>query len=154
MPHYIADSAVFIMGKPVDAIRTITVPSVVEELKSSESKLRFDLAREQGLGVELPSREALERVAEVSGVSKDREELSLTDVDVLAKAYDLKEEAVLLTDDYAVQNVANILGIKVEPVVQKKLPYYPVNNQTRIHYSFRKLYHNCMLLCAPQNPYR
>lgn len=86
MPLYIADSAVFIMGKPVDATYTITVPSVVDELKSSESRLRFDLAREQGLGVELPSQEALDRVAEVSGVSKDHEELSLTDIEVLAKA--------------------------------------------------------------------
>lgn len=34
---------------------------------------------------------------------------------------DLKEEGVLLTDDYAVQNVASMLGIKVEPVVQKKI---------------------------------
>jgi UPF0271 protein len=112
MPLYIADSAVFIMGKPVDAICTITVPSVVNELKSSESRLRFDLAREQGLGVELPSQEALDRVSEVSKVSKDHEELSRTDIEVLAKAYDCREEAVLLTDDYAVQNVASILGIK------------------------------------------
>jgi UPF0271 protein len=121
MPIYIADSAVFIMGKPVDAICTITVPSVVDELKSSESRLRFDLAREQGLGVELPSLEALSKVSEVSGVSKDHEELSRTDIEVLAKAYDCREEAVLLTDDYAVQNVASILGIKVEPVAQKKI---------------------------------
>lgn len=121
MPLYIADSAVFIMGKPVDAIHTITIPSVVNELKSSESRLRFDLAREQGLRVELPSKESLDKVIEVSGFSKDHEELSVTDIDVLAKAYDCKDEAVLLTDDYAVQNVASILGIKVEPVVQKKI---------------------------------
>lgn len=121
MPIYIADSAVFIMGKPIDAIRTITVPSVVNELKSSESRLRFDLAREQGLGVELPSQEALDKVAEVSGFSRDHEELSHTDIEVLAKAYELREKAVLLTDDYAVQNVASLLNIKVEPVVQKKI---------------------------------
>ncbi|MBC7084747.1 MAG: NOB1 family endonuclease [Methanomethylovorans sp.] len=121
MPIYIADSAVFMMGKIIDTLSTITVPSVVNELKSSESKLRFDLAREEGLRVESPSKEALERIKEVSGQSRDNDELSSTDIEVLAKAYEFGEEAVILTDDYAVQNVASILGIKVEPVVQKKI---------------------------------
>jgi len=121
MTDYIADSAVFIMGHPVDSSLLITVPSVVDELKSSEAVLRFDLAREGGARVEVAEPEMVDEVLEMAGYTQDIEELSSTDIDILAKALEYKDSAVLLTDDYAVQNVAVLLGIDVKPVAQKNI---------------------------------
>lgn len=121
MVYYIADSAVFIMGKDIDPMNIITVSSVVEELRSSEASLRFDLALEGGARVESPDPVVRKKVIEIAEGTRDVEELSATDIDILSKALEYGSEAVLLTDDYAVQNVAEVLGVKVMPVVQKKI---------------------------------
>ena len=58
MTCYITDSAVFIMGNcNLDTSLMITVPSVADELKSTDAVLRFDLAKEGGLRVEWPEPE-------------------------------------------------------------------------------------------------
>lgn len=121
MVYYIADSAVFIMGKDIDPGTIITVSSVVEELRSSEASLRFELALEGGARVEMPDPVMRQRVLEVAGDTRDVEELSTTDIDILSKALEYGNDAVLLSDDYAVQNVAEVLGVRVMPVVQKKI---------------------------------
>ncbi|WP_321429995.1 NOB1 family endonuclease [uncultured Methanolobus sp.] len=121
MEYYIADSAVFIMGSGIEPYRIITIPSVVNELKSSEAAMRFDLARESGARVEMPEDSFREKVLQVANETKDCEELSPTDIDILAKALEYKGNSVLLTDDYAVQNVAKVLGLEVKPVAQKKI---------------------------------
>ncbi len=121
MTYYIADSAVFIMGYPVESTLLITVPSIVNELKSSEAAMRFDLAREDGARVEMPLPHMIDEVVGMAEHTRDMEELSTTDIDILAKALERKDDAALLTDDYAVQNVAVMLGIDVKPVVQKKI---------------------------------
>ena len=121
MTYYIADSAVFIMGYPVESTLLITVPSVVNELKSSEAAMRFELAREEGARVEAPQPDMMEDVLIMAKHTRDVEELSTTDIEILAKALERKDNATLLTDDYAVQNVAVMLGIDVKPIVQKKI---------------------------------
>ncbi len=109
------------MGYPVESTLLITVPSVVNELKSSEAAMRFDLARENGARVEVPLPRMIDEVLGMAEHTRDMEELSTTDIDILAKALERKDDATLLTDDYAVQNVAVMLGIDVKPVVQKKI---------------------------------
>ena len=121
MTYYIADSAVFIMGYPVESTLLITVPSVVNELKSSEAAMRFELARDKGARVEVPQSGMMEDVLNMAKHTRDIEELSTTDIEILAKALEHKDNATLLTDDYAVQNVAVMLGIDVRPVAQKKI---------------------------------
>ena len=121
MEYYIADSAVFIMGTGIEAYRIITIPSVTDELKSNEASMRFELARENGARVEIPDADCREDVLKTAKHTKDIEELSSTDLDILAKALEYKGISILMTDDYAVQNVARVMGIKVRPVVQKKI---------------------------------
>lgn len=121
MTFYIADSAVFIMGYDVESSLIITVPSVVSELKSNEASLRFEIARESGARVEMPQPDMVDEVLKMAGFTRDSEELSITDVEILAKALEYKDDAILLTDDYAVQNVAELLNIDVRAVVQKKI---------------------------------
>ncbi|MDD2440216.1 MAG: NOB1 family endonuclease [Methanosarcinaceae archaeon] len=122
MTFYIADSAVFIMGNcNVDSSLLITIPSVVDEIRAEAARLRLDLAREGGLRVEWPEPEMLKKVKELAAYTRDLEELSKTDLEILAKALEYKDRALLLTDDYAVQNVAVQLGIEVKPIAQKKI---------------------------------
>ena len=127
MKYYIADSAVFIMGytKNINYSSLITVPSVTDELKSDESVMRFELARENGIRVEMPDSESKNKVLEMAQYTRDLDELSSTDIDILAKALEYKNSEfgniTLLTDDYAVQNVAELLKINVEPIAQKKI---------------------------------
>ncbi len=121
MEHIVADSAVFIMGKDINSKSLITVPSVIDELKSSQANMRFQLAAEEGARVESPDPGLVREVLKVARYSNDIEELSQTDVDILAKALEYKDSSVLFSDDYAVQNVAVLLKINVKPVSQKKI---------------------------------
>jgi len=116
---YIADSSLFIIGKRIDG-NIITVPSVEEELRDERSRTIMELMK---VRIEPPLKSYISEVILKAGVTKDNEELSKTDIDILAKAleYSRKELTVLITDDYAVQNTAIHLGIKVMPAGQKKI---------------------------------
>ena len=116
---YIADSSLFIIGKRIEG-NIITVPSVEEELRDETSRTILELMK---VRIEPPLQSFIREVTLKAGVTKDSEELSKTDVDILAKAleYSRREETVLISDDYAVQNTAIHLGIKVMPAGQKKI---------------------------------
>lgn len=108
----VADSSVFILGKSLEG-EVITVPSVERELKDIRSKMKFQIS---SVRIESPSKQALLDAQKAARETGDLTLLSGTDLDLLAKALEL--QAVLATDDYALQNVAVHLGLKVEPVVQ------------------------------------
>ena len=99
----------------------ITVPSVVDELKSRDSMLCYYLAKERGLRVECPEPEMVKDIKIKAEYTRDSEELSKTDLEILAKALEYKDKGILITDDYAIQNVALQLGIQVKPVAQEKI---------------------------------
>jgi len=73
--------------------------------------------------IEPPLQSFIREVTAKARATKDSEELSRTDIDLLAKAleYSRNEDTILVTDDYAVQNTAISLGIKVIPAGQKKI---------------------------------
>ncbi|MDV0444899.1 hypothetical protein MmiAt1_04450 [Methanimicrococcus sp. At1] len=124
MKKYIADSAVFIMGNcPIAAAEMVTISWVEDEMRSDEASLRYDIAKAEGLRVEAVEDRFLEVVKDQAGQTRDIEKLSPTDLGILAKALEYKEQfgddAVLITDDFAVQNIAARLGIIVMPVAQR-----------------------------------
>jgi len=121
MTFYITDSAVFIYGYDGDTSLYITVPSVKDEMKSREAMMRFEIACETGTRIETPDPQVRKEVLSIAKKTRDVEELSSTDIDILTKALEYKENGVLLTDDYAVQNMASVLGIEVKPISQKKI---------------------------------
>ncbi len=92
----------------------VTVPEVVEEVKDEDSQLFLSL---MDIKVEEPSEEAISKVKEVAAQSGDIHKLSHTDIKLIAKALELKG-SVLVTDDYSIQNVAGLLNIKVDNVLQ------------------------------------
>jgi len=116
---HIADASLFIIRKRLEG-SVITVPSVVEELQDEKSRTIMEL---MNVRVEPPLMSFKKKVKTKAGITRDSEELSGTDIDILAKAleYSEREETVLVTDDFAVQNTAIQLGIKVMPAGQRKI---------------------------------
>lgn len=84
---------------------------VIEEIKKGRLKYLLDASADL-IRVYSPSGRSVETVKEASKKTRDFSELSETDIEVLATGYELK--AAIITDDYAVQNVASVLGLKWE----------------------------------------
>ncbi|NJE04869.1 hypothetical protein E3E36_01615 [Thermococcus sp. M36] len=108
MKVQVIDAAVFIQGFDVEGV---TTPKVVDEVKDPESRLFLEGLISAGkVRVLVPSKESLEAVRKAAKKTGELGELSETDVEVLALAYEL--EGVLFTDDYNLQNIAKTLGIE------------------------------------------
>ena len=69
-----------------------------------------------GMHVHIPEASVLDRVRRAADSTGDLEVLSETDVRLLAAAFEL--DATLVTDDYAMQNVAEALELETEVVAQ------------------------------------
>jgi UPF0271 protein len=119
--YVVADASVFIWGKRPEG-ELITVPAVEAELKDIRTKSRLYLFETR---VESPTSQALKAARSAAAETGDLKALSPADLEVLAKALEYK--AVLATDDYALQNVALHLGLKIEPIgqprIKRKLKY-------------------------------
>jgi UPF0271 protein len=90
-----------------------TVPRVREEL-TEESGYRFDALQGAGMRVHVPDEATLGRVRRAARESGDADELSTTDLRLVAAALEL--DATLVTDDYAMQNVATRLDVTTEVI--------------------------------------
>ncbi len=89
--------------------------SVLQEAREGEVDPRLESLLEARARVLEPRATELERVREVCRETGDEKRLSQTDRDVLALALQL--DAILITDDYSIQNVASRLGIEYRPAV-------------------------------------
>ncbi len=120
MKVYVIDSSAIFQRKAVYA-NMVTVPEVVAEILDEASAIYFSV---KDLRVEEASKESIEEVTRVAGETGDIHKLSKTDIMVLAKALDeVKKgnDVILVTDDYAIQNVAMELGIKFEGIIQSQI---------------------------------
>jgi UPF0271 protein len=113
--YVVADASVFIWGKRPEG-ELITVPAVEAELKDLRSRSMLHIFEAR---VESPTSQALKNAREAAAKTGDIAVLSAADLEVLAKA--LEYGAVLATDDYALQNVALHLGLKIEPIGQPRI---------------------------------
>lgn len=104
-----------------------TTPSVCDELRDIRSKGNYEKLCASGLTVISPGRESTDAVAAAATTSRDAGVISGTDQDLLALAREL--EAVLYTDDFAIQNVAGVLGVQTHPITQRRAK--------RIHWKYR-----------------
>ena len=116
MKALVLDTSAFIMGFNPSG-QVFSVEAVENELsKGTMAELRFRTAKEKGiLSVKHPSPRALGIVEEVSAKAGETGFLSKADRDVVALALDLKEsglEPVIVSDDYAVQNLAEHLRLE------------------------------------------
>jgi len=114
----------------------ITVPAVEAELKDIRTKSLLAIFEAQVCSPTTQARRTAERAAEETG---DIRSLSPADLEVLALAVQYHADGairaanndgnpekgasgvVLATDDYALQNVALHLGLKIEPIGQPRI---------------------------------
>jgi UPF0271 protein len=115
----ILDTSALLTGGYPEMEEMFTTPDVIRELEAKGMTFELRSFIDMKVGVVSPSREGIDRVMEASLVSGDSERLSPTDVGLLALALD--EDAVLITDDYSMQNLAEILGIEYRGVMFPKI---------------------------------
>ncbi|WP_331235748.1 NOB1 family endonuclease [Natronorarus salvus] len=111
---YVLDSSAFIHEYHTTE-QTATIPLVREEL-ADEPSYRYDAMEGSGMHIHLPNDETVETIRRAARESGDLEVLSDTDVRLLATAFEL--DGTLVTDDYAMQNVAERLNVSVEVIAR------------------------------------
>ncbi|MFB6094924.1 MAG: NOB1 family endonuclease [Halodesulfurarchaeum sp.] len=112
---YVLDASAFIDEFGTDG-SVATIPAVREELEDAAA-YRFDAMEGGGMHIHIPDEAAVQRVRSAAADSGDREVLSETDIRLLAAALEL--DGTLVTDDYAMQNVAEALDVSVEVVAKE-----------------------------------
>ncbi|MFD1632561.1 NOB1 family endonuclease [Haloplanus ruber] len=93
-----------------------SIPAVEEELED-ESAYRYDAMEGAGMHIHIPADNTVETIERAAVETGDAEELSDTDVRLIAAAFEL--DGTLVTDDYAMQNVAEHLGVVVEVIARE-----------------------------------
>jgi UPF0271 protein len=112
---HVLDSSAFIDDYTTGE-QIATIPMVREELED-EAGYRFDALEGSGMRIHIPDPETIERVERAARETGDAETLSRTDIRLLATAFEL--DATLVTDDYAMQNVAERLEIGIDVIAQE-----------------------------------
>lgn len=113
----VLDTSALIMGfNPTRTGEAYTVPSVEDELsRGTMTELRFHVNKEKGKVIlRYPTPRSLESVESVSIKTGEKGHVSRADREVVALALDLKqdgEDPVIVSDDYAVQNMAEHLHL-------------------------------------------
>ncbi len=112
---YVLDSSAFIQEYHTTE-QTATIPLVREELED-ESAYRYDAMEGSGMHIHLPTDETIDTVRRAARELGDLEELSRTDVRLIATTFEL--DGTLVTDDYAMQNVAEKLNVAVDVIARE-----------------------------------
>lgn len=110
----VLDTSAFIHGHDPDG-PTASIPAVKEELEGGHA-LRFDAMEGGGMTVHIPDEASLRRITRAAEESGDADVLSETDRRLIAAAFEL--DGTLVTDDYAMQNVAERLDLDVEVIAR------------------------------------
>lgn len=117
---YVLDTSAVIAGfvPGLADIEQVTVPEVLEEAHDLSSRLELETAVTAGkVEVMEPSDDALAKVK--AKVNETGDKVSGTDTKLLALALDLLEadrNPELVTDDYAIQNLASMFGISYSKI--------------------------------------
>ena len=118
MAFRVLDSSAFYAGIPFGSNEpSYTTSSVYDEIKHiKKNHDAVDILIETGrLIISNPESEFIEIVRNAANKSGDLHELSVEDISIIALS--LKLGAELITDDFAVSNVAKNLNIQVFPVM-------------------------------------
>lgn len=119
---YIFDTAAFLAALQLHIYvgEIVTTPSVVQEVKDSESMSKLEIALIiERFRVESPDHKYMEKVKNIAKSLKLLDKLSQADIEVMALAFQYKDkefEPVVFTDDYDVQSILKFIGIKFKPV--------------------------------------
>jgi len=122
----LVDTSAILSGKPInlDGVLMATTPAISSELKPGGRDYRnFVFLQEKEVDVLSPSKKSINKIEYIAEKTGDMTRLSSADIEILALAIDInkdtQKEAIILTDDYSIQNIANILNIKFQSFSQK-----------------------------------
>ena len=113
---HVLDSTAFYAGIPFQGEgKYFTTYQVLDEVRGRGIGAQLIHSRVQ---VTEPSKESVKKVKEASHKTGDQKSLSEADTSILAVTLDLisskrDQEVVLVTDDFAVRNVAEVIGINL-----------------------------------------
>ncbi|RLF60502.1 MAG: DNA-binding protein [Thermoplasmata archaeon] len=114
---YVLDTSAILSGKFFGS-DTATSPKVLKEIRPKGHSWRLlESMKSIGMKVVEPPPESIKLVEQEAEKTGDRAELTDTDIEVIALAHYL--DAILLTDDYAMQNVATSLQVKYESILEE-----------------------------------
>ncbi len=114
---YVLDTSFFLYAITLTGL-LYTTPEVCNELKDLRSRARLETLIAQGLRIQDPVRASRSHVQETAKLSGDNSVLSQTDISVLACACDV--HAIVVSDDFALQNTARHLGLRVQSIMQRQ----------------------------------
>ena len=123
---FIIDTSAILSGIPINLEDEdiVTVSSVSNELTPGGRDYQlFQYLKQKGLEVISASKQSIKEIHKVADKTGDKDRLSSTDIEILALALDInkdtKKNAVILTDDYSIQNLAHTLHITFQKFSQK-----------------------------------
>ncbi|MDD1712554.1 MAG: nucleotide-binding protein [Methanoregulaceae archaeon] len=116
----VLDASAFFGEMPLDGV-LFTSPLILTELRDIRSRGRLEVLRAGGLIVMEPGEESRRRVTAAAKGSGDACVISPADQEILSLALEL--EACLVTDDFAVQNIARALRIPTRSLLQRKAAF-------------------------------
>jgi UPF0271 protein len=106
---YVLDTSAILSGRINTNQENFIFPSsVLDEISLGKTARNIEWLRED-LDIREPKGKSLEDVSRAARESGDFNKLSKTDLDVIALA--MEYEATIITDDFAIENVASKLGI-------------------------------------------
>jgi UPF0271 protein len=117
--YLVLDTTAFYAGVPYTntSENLVTTPDVISEVSNERTRSLIALSK---INVLQGTPENLKKVRETARRTGDDKDLSLADLSVLALCLTLNQEgnsAILLSDDFAVENVASRLGVSARPLM-------------------------------------
>ena len=123
----VLDSPAFISGVNISSVEIplFTTPEVINEISSIWLKLKYSTSIQlRVLNIVSPKLSFLKEAEKASIESGDKKKLSKADFSVLAMALELNStgfKPLILSDDYSIQNVADILNLNYENLAIRKI---------------------------------
>lgn len=118
---YVLDASAFINGFQINSNNNFTVPEITAEIKDFESRLKFDMAIDEGkLVIQDVPIKYISRVNDIISESGDILRLSNPDRKLIALAYMLSDQGrdvKVISDDYTIQNTLKIMNIPYSGVI-------------------------------------
>jgi UPF0271 protein len=114
---FVLDTSAILSGKDFSSeYELYSSPKIIEEIKHGRMRRRLDFLLESGLRVMSPSEDTIKEVRKCAEETGDIARISEADLEILSLAKEL--DAILLSDDYSIQNIASKLKVDFKGVAQ------------------------------------